>query len=287
MSRPALSIIIVNYFSGLLTKACIQSLRRSGLTEPHEIFVVDNASRDDSREVLTSEVEGIRTAFSPTNLGFAKAVNLGLKETTGEFVLLLNPDIIVLKDALAQLLRFMHAHPRVGIAAGQLVNPNGTTQESALRFYSPLTILYRRTSFGRLPRGKQHLDRIFLREANLTIPRPVDWVIGACMCVRRSAIGEVGPMDERFFLYFEDMDWCRRFWEHRWEVWYVPTARFAHYHKRESAQEQGLLTLFHPVARTHIASGCKYFWKYRAAGLVPARRAPGVPGEMPPASGER
>lgn len=261
--RPLLSIVIVNYFSGLLTKACIQSIRRSPPADPYEIFVVDNASRDDSKEVLTADVEGIRTYFSPTNDGFARAVNHALRETTGEYVLLLNPDIIVLKDAIRDLLSFMRSHPRAAVAAGQLLNPNGTVQDSVSRFYSPLTILYRRTSLGGLPWAKRHVERIFLRDRDLTAPQSVDWVIGACMCVRRSAIADVGPMDERFFLYFEDMDWCRRFWEKKWEVWYVPSARFAHYHKRESAQEQGIFALFNPVARTHIASGIKYFLKYR------------------------
>jgi len=273
MAPVAFSVVVVNYFSGLLAKACIQSIRRSNPSEPYEIFVVDNASRDDSREVLTADIEGIRTYFSPANLGFAKAVNLALRETHGEFVLLLNPDIIVLKDAIQTLLHFMRSHPHVAIAAGQLVNPNGTVQESALRFYTPSTILYRRTSLGRLPWARRHLRQVFMRDRDLTKAQPVDWVIGACMCVRRSAMKDIGPMDERFFLYFEDMDWCRRFWEHGWEVWYVPSARFAHYHKRESAQEQGLFALFHPVARTHIVSGIKYFLKYRGAGAAPRRRA--------------
>ena len=274
MASPTLSVVIVNYYSGLLTKACIQSIRRSNPSEPYEVFVVDNASQDDSKEVLTADIDGIRTFFSPTNLGFAKAVNLAVRETTGEFVLLLNPDIIVLRDAIRELLAFMRSHPKAAIAAGQLVNPNGTIQESALRFYTPATILYRRTSLGKLPWAQRHLQRVFLRDRDLTRAQPVDWVIGACMCIRREALRAVGPMDERFFLYFEDMDWCRRFWEQGWEVWYVPTARFAHYHKRESAQEQGLLALFHPIARTHIVSGIKYFLKYRGVGVTPVRRSP-------------
>jgi hypothetical protein len=267
VDRPRFSVIIVNYFSGLLTKACIQSIRRSNPPEPHEIFVVDNASKDDSREILTSEVDGIRTFFSDTNSGFARAVNHAIRETTGEYVLLLNPDIIVLKDAVSMLLSFMSAHPKVALAAGQLVNPNGTVQDSASRFYTPLTILYRRTPLGKLPWARRHLDHVFLRDRNLSMPQTVDWVIGACMCVRRSAIEDVGLMDERFFLYFEDMDWCRRFWEKNWEVWYVPAARFAHYHKRESAQDQGILALFNPIAQTHIASGMKYFAKYRGSRM--------------------
>lgn len=274
MTRPKFSVIIINYCSGLLTKACIASVRRARPPEPYEIFVVDNASKDDSREILTTDIAGIRTHFSSRNLGFARAMNLALRETSGEYALLLNPDVIVLTGALRALLAFMETHPRVGISAGQLVNPNGTVQESASRFYTPQTILYRRTALGRLPWARRHLDRIFMRDVDLANPQPIDWAIGACLCVRRSAMEEVGPMDERFFLYFEDMDWCRRFWRAGWGIWYVPAARFAHYHKRESAQERGLLALFHPVARIHIASGVKYLWKYRGGVAPRPARAP-------------
>lgn len=260
---PKVSIIIINYNSGLLTKACIQSVRKTYAGSDYEVLVVDNDSQDDSREILTSEIENIRVKFTGKNLGLAKAVNIALKETTGEYILLLNPDIVALGGGVAELINFMDANQKVGAAAGQLINPNGTIQDSFFRFYRPATILYRRTFLGRLPWAKRHLDKIFMRDSDYTKAQKVDWILGACMCIRRSALGHVGPMDERFFLYFEDMDWCRRFWENGWEVWYVPQARFAHYHKRESAQERGLFVFLNPVARIHIASGIKYFLKYR------------------------
>jgi len=264
MEKIKFSVIIVNYYSGLLTKACIQSVRRSCNRDDYEIFVVDNDSHDDSREILTSEVDNIKVKFTGKNLGYAKAVNMALRETSGEYIVLLNPDIIVLKDGINEMLKFMDVHPQVGIAGGQLVNPNGSIQESAFRFYSPMTILYRRTFFRYLPWAKRHLDRIFMHDKDFTKEQKVDWILGACMCIRRASLGVVGPMDERFFLYFEDMDWCRRFLENNSEVWYVPHARFAHYHKRESAQDQGVFAFFSPIARIHIFSGIKYFLKYRS-----------------------
>lgn len=260
---PKFSIIIVNYYSGLLTKACIQSVRKTYTGSDYEVMVVDNDSKDDSREILTSEIDGIKVEFTGKNLGYAKAVNIAQSRTTGEYVILLNPDIIALKDGIAELLKFMDSNPAAGVAAGQLVNPNGSIQNSGFRFYRPMTILYRRTFFRYLPYAKRHLDKIFMRDTDFSKTQKVDWVLGACMCIRRSALKEVGAMDERFFLYFEDMDWCRRFWKKGWEVWYVPQARFAHYHKRESAQDRGIFAFFNPVARIHIASGIKYFLKYR------------------------
>ncbi|MDO8512182.1 MAG: glycosyltransferase family 2 protein [bacterium] len=260
---PKFSIVIVNFYSGLLTKACIQSVRKTYAGSDYEVMVVDNDSKDDSREILTSEIDNIKVKFTGKNLGYAKAVNIALRETTGEYIILLNPDIIALKGGIAELIKFMDENPKVGIASGQLINPNGSVQDSSFRFYKPMTILYRRTFFRYLPLAKRHLDKIFMRDVDFTKNQKVDWVLGACMCIRRSAVEKVGPMDERFFLYFEDMDWCRRFWEQGFEVWYVPQARFAHYHKRESAQEQGAFAFLNPVARIHIASGIKYFLKYR------------------------
>jgi GT2 family glycosyltransferase len=257
------SVIIVNYFSGILTKACIHSIRRAKPSVPYEIFVFDNASHDDSREILEQDLQDVKTQYSSENLGLAKAVNRSIKETSGEYILLLNPDIVALEGAVEALIHFMDTHPSAGVVAGQLLNPNGTVQESAFRFYTPFTVLYRRTMLGALPFAKSHLDTVFMRDVDLTKPTRVDWVLGACMCVRRAAIENVGLMDERFFLYFEDMDWCRRFWENGWEVWCEPRAQFAHYHKRESARDRGVLALFNRTARAHIASGVKYFCKYR------------------------
>lgn len=262
------SIIIVNYFSGILTKACIDSIRRTHPSNSFEIFIFDNASKDDSKEVLEQDIEGARTHCSTENLGLAKAVNASIRETSGEYVLLLNPDIIVLPNSIDTLVRFMDSNRKVGVVAGQLLNPNGTIQESAFRFYTPLTVLYRRTMLGLLPIAKPHLDKIFMRDTDLKSATSVDWVLGACMCIRRSAIQDVGLMDERFFLYFEDMDWCKRFWEKDWEVWYEPRAQFAHYHKRESARDRGIVALCNKTARAHIASGMKYFIKHRGTSSV-------------------
>lgn len=277
MPDITLSIIIVTFNSGRLAKACIDSIRRTAPKADYEIVVVDNASGDDSQELLATDVADIRFFPQRENRGYACGVNVGISESRGRYVLVLNPDIIVLNDAIDELLRFAGVHPRAAAVAGQLVNPTGSVQDSCFRFYTPFTILARRTPLGLLPRARRHLDRVLLRDADHSVPRAVDWILGACMLVRRSAIDAVGPMDGRFFLYFEDMDWCRRFWSAGFEVWYVPAARFAHYYKRASAQEAGISALLQPITRVHIASGFKYFWKYRREGMLPAKRAPLTP----------
>lgn len=266
-----LSVVMVNYNSALLTKASVQSVQETlaGSGIQYEIFVFDNASADDSVEVLAADIPGIHWMASQVNLGFGRAVNIAIRRTEGRYVLLLNPDVIALPGAIKALLDFADRHPRAAVVAGRLYNPNGTVQASAPSFYTPLTVLYRRTLLGQLPWARRYLNRVLTAGTRGDKPRQVDWVLGACMLVRRRAIEEVGSMDPRFFLYFEDMDWCRRFWSRGWEVWYVPAARFTHYHKRESAQERGLRAFFNPLARVHIASGVKYFWKYRREGYLP------------------
>lgn len=269
-----LSIIIVNYGSGRLVKACVDSIRQSPPSALYEVIVVDNASPDDSQEFLATEVPDIRFFPQESNLGFARGVNVGIEAATGTFILILNPDIIVLEGAIDTLLGFARAHPNAAVVAGQLINPNGSTQESCFRFYTPFTILARRTPLGLLPIARRHIDRALLRDYDHARPRQVDWVLGACMLVRREVMARVGMMDPQFFLYFEDMDWCRRFWAAGYHVWYVPEAHFAHYYKRESAVAGGISALLQPIIRVHISSGLKYFWKYRREGTVPKRRAP-------------
>ena len=257
-----LSVIIVNYNSGALTHSCLESLFGHGLPKESEVIVIDNASRDDSVAWLRSDWPQITTIANPKNVGLAAAVNQGVAVSSGEYVLMLNPDIIAFPKAVATLLSFMDAHPQVGVAGGKLLSPNGQLQYSSFRFYRPSTILYRRTWLGGTPWGKKEINRFLMKDFDHATARPVEWLMGSCYILRRAALQEVGGMDERFFLYFEDVDWCRRFWENNWQVVYVPEALFSHFHQRRSqSQPLGILTNW--TTREHIRSALKYFWKYR------------------------
>ena len=257
-----LSILIVNYNSGALTHSCLESLFKHELPTSTEVIVIDNASSDDSVGFLRSDWPEITVIANAHNRGLAAAVNQGLAEAKGEYVLLLNPDIIVFPGAVASLVTFMDSHPRAGIAGGQLLSPNGKLQHSAFRFYRPSTILYRRTWLGRTKRGQAEIDRFLMKDFDHQSVRPVEWLMGSCYLLRTAAVAEVGGMDELFFLYFEDVDWCRRFWEKGWQVVYVPQARFSHFHQRRSRAHQLLGILTNWTTREHIRSALKYFWKY-------------------------
>lgn len=198
----------------------------------------------------------------PTNLGLAKAINIGIHAAKGDYILIANPDIAVLEGAVELLHQFLLEHPKVALVGPRLVNPDGTTQLSCYKFPSWMVPVYRRTPLGRLPWARRVLGAYLMLDWNHEQNRTVDWVLGACMLIRRSAIEDVGLMDERFFLYFEDVDWCHRFWKNGWEVYYIADARMVHYHQRLSAESPGLSGIFSKATRIHILSGLKYFAKH-------------------------
>lgn len=258
-----LSVIIVNYNTAALTKSCIESLLAQKFQGSLEIIVVDNASRDESVALLRSDFPDITVVAHTSNVGLAAGVNAGLQRATGTYMLILNPDIIVLPGALQELVRYLDTHPTVGIVGGQLLSPNGKIQASCYRFYHPMTILYRRTLLGKTAVGKQEINRFLMKDFDRQHVRAVDWLMGACLAVRARAVQRVGGMDERFFLYFEDVDWCRRFWEAGWHVVYMPMAKFSHYHQRSSEGGGILGIITNRATRAHIISAIKYFHKYR------------------------
>lgn len=256
-----LSVIIVNYNSGALTAACLKSIMPQ-LPSSSEIIIVDNDSSDDSVPFLRSDFPEITLIANEKNVGLAAGVNQAIAKATGDYYLLLNPDIIATENAVPNLLSYIEANPKVGLAGGKLISPNGKLQDSAYRFYNPMTILYRRTPLGKTPWGKKAIDHFLLRDINLDVARDVDWLMGSCYLMRAPAIAEVGGMDELFFLYFEDVDWCRRFWEKDWEVHYVPAAVFSHFHQQQSRRNPILGLIKNWTTREHIRSAIKYFRKY-------------------------
>lgn len=261
---PKLSIIIVNYKMWQLTRALVESLLKDfTLPKNTEIIVVDNNSGDDSVYLLRSDFPEITVIDNKENMGLAVGVNVGIKHATGDYYLVLNPDMIALPGSVKTLIDFMDKNPDVGIAGGRLLSPNGKLQYSCYAFYTFMTIVYRRTFLGRTAAGKVNTRAFLMKDFDHKNSKDVDWLMGSCLIVRDKAFAEVGGMDERFFLYFEDVDWCRRMWEAKWKVTYVPQAVFSHFHQRSSDRGAIFGILFNRPTREHIKSAIKYFWKFR------------------------
>jgi len=230
-----LSVVVVTYQSKDHILGCLRSfdaaLRANGAapTPAWECVVMDNDSRDGTPECVEREVPWARVVRTGANLGYAKAVNRGIAETRGAFVLVLNPDCEWRTGGIAALLAWMAAHERCGIAAPRILNPDGTLEYSARAYPDPFTFLFNRYSLlTRLWPRNPWSRRYLLSDWDHASPRSVDWVSGAAMLARRAAVGAVGGMDEAFFMFNEDVDWCRRMNQAGWSVDYVPAAVVVH-----------------------------------------------------------
>lgn len=259
-----LSIIVTHYKTPELLRLCLQSLREAVQNIESEIFVLDSSSDEETEAVIKDKFPEVIFAPFRENTGYAKIVNVGLARARGEFLLILNADIIVAGGAPQKMIDFLAANPRVGLAGPQLLNFSGNIQDSCFRFYRVVTIFCRRTFLGKMAWGRKELNRFAMKDFDRRSVKEVDWILGAAMMTRRQALVDVGMMDERFFLYFEDTDWCRRFWEKDWKVFYLPGAKMHHYHGRAS-KRAGVLgdILFNKYSWIHLASAIKYFWKWR------------------------
>lgn len=258
-----MSVVILNYRSKGLVKYCVRGFLKMGFSFPHEVIVVDNASNDGCCRMVEELYPSVRTITLDANRGYAAGNNEGIRASAGEYVLIANPDIVVRPGAVEELMRWMDANPRVAIVGPQLQNPDGSVQDSCYRFPTFWMPLYRRTALGTLSFFRRLVHHYRMDEFDHGTSRPVDWLLGACLLVRKSALQTVGLMDEQYFLYFEDVDWCRRFWNTGHEVWYHPAARMVHLHQRMSAEQIGLRSLSSRHTRVHIASWLKYMWKWR------------------------
>jgi exopolysaccharide biosynthesis polyprenyl glycosylphosphotransferase len=248
-----LLIALVNYKTTDLLVKCLDSIQNQTIQTEYHIVVVDNHSQDGAVERLKNEHPEVTAIANSSNSGYARAVNQAIRAYDSDYILLLNPDIEVKPGAIDALVKFLEKTKDVGIVSGKLLNPDGTLQYSCRTFYTLPTILLRRTFLGKLfPRSKI-LTRHLMTDWDHNSVRDVDWVLGASMLIRRSALKEVGLMDERFFLYFEDVDWCYRMKKGGWRVCYLPDAEMVHHHRRQSAKGFINKTLiFHLLSMVHF-----------------------------------
>ncbi|MDO9231827.1 MAG: glycosyltransferase family 2 protein [bacterium] len=263
-----LSIIITSYKSPELLKVCIDSIKKNYSGSDYEIVVSDSETTEEISTMMREDYSEIKFLSSEINLWFGGEVRRGYKESTGDFILILNDDIIIKENSIEKLLEYMKNNQEVGVVGPQLLNFNDSIQTSCFRFMTPLTILYRRTPLGKLWFAKKYLEYYLMKDVDNNKIQEVDWILGSAMMTRRAIADVVGLIDKRFTYYFEDIDWCRNFWENGYKVIYYPIAKMYHYHRRSSAGKNIFkLLFFNKLSRIHIASAIKYFWKYRGKPL--------------------
>ncbi len=252
-----LSLIVVHYKSRAALGNLFESLRAARPAALREILVVNN-SGEPLQDLVRETGWPTRVLTPGRNLGYARGVNEGIRAASEEDVLILNPDVRVLPGSVEALARAAGGSPRAGILAPMLLNPDGSLQLSARRFYNAKTLLLRRAPLGALGTRSRSVREHLMADWDHAETRPVDWVLGAAMYVRRRAMRDVGLMDERYFLYFEDVDWCQRMWRHGYEVIYCADSRMVHAYARASAQ-------IRPRSlRAHVAGLLRFTEKWSA-----------------------
>ena len=242
-----LSIIIVNWNTREFLLPCVRSVLESEQGISSELIVVDNGSRDGSGDEVKKTFPFIHLVENGKNLGFAKAVNQGLQKASGKYVLLLNPDTRVKHGAIRHLLSFMASHLETGVAGAQLLNSDGSRQNSIANFPSLATELLNKR-FLRWLFPKRYPGK----ERNYSESVEVDSVIGACMIVRREALDQVGFLDEDYFLFLEETDWCYRMKGAGWKICHVPQAEVYHFQGKSAEAERKRAKVEYYRSRYHF-----------------------------------
>jgi N-acetylglucosaminyl-diphospho-decaprenol L-rhamnosyltransferase len=231
---PDVSIVIVSFNTRELLRACLKSVMASNAVSL-EVFVVDNNSSDKSAEMVEAEFPRVTLIRNSENRGFAAANNLALPRAAGHYVLLLNPDTVVQSDTLIRLVAFMDSQPSAGICGPKVLNSDGSLQSCG---YTYPTIL----SEIRQSKNINKLIRLFVGEAPTfpptDQPRQAEWVDGCCLMIRRSVIEQIGLLDEQYFLYAEELDWCFNAHKHGWAIYTVPSAQMTHHQGKSSEQKR-------------------------------------------------
>ena len=253
-----LTVVVINYNTREHLRRCLDSMPSTVHGEPLKVLVIDNASPDNSAAMVTARHRpSVELVANRANVGFARAVNQALARTSSRYLLVLNADIEVHEGALEALYDFMEQTPDAGLAGARLVDQDGNLQHSCRTFYSASAIALRRTPLGRLMPRHRALREHLMLDWDHDEARTVDWLQGACLMMRREALEQVSGMDERFFLYFEDVDLARRVADAGWGVHYVPEAELTHHYRRSS--HGGLLSL---EKLHHLVSGARYLTKW-------------------------
>lgn len=257
-----LSIIIVSWNVRELLRACLASIAPARETLALEVILVDAASSDGSPEMVRREFPWVTLIARSDNVGFPKGNNLAIAQARGRYLLLLNPDTEIIGDALTTLVAYLDEQPDAGVVGPQLLNSDRSIQSSRRRFPTLATALFESTWLeGFAPRSL--LRHYYALDLPDNQPGEVDWLTGACLMTRREIVDQVGGLDEDYFMYSEELDWCRRIKEAGWRVVYLPAAQVLHHMGKSSEQA---------VAARHISfqrAKLRYFHKYHgaAAGL--------------------
>lgn len=260
--KPQVSVLILNYRNANAAVRCVEQFQQQTMIDQIEIIVIDNHSEDDSIGILRNRLSGydnVRIIETPKNHGFGYGYNVGAKYASGQYLLINNPDKSMPSDGLEKLIAQMESDTSIGILAPKIRHPDGSLRSSIRRFPRIIDLLSRRSALGKIcPRS---LRRYLMLDVDMDHTQEVEWVVGGCFFIRTDLFKKLDGFDERFFLFFEDTDLCRRVRESGKCIVYFPEVVVGDKRHRLSGQSFRDL-LFSKIGRVHIVSAVKYFGKW-------------------------
>ncbi|MCE5313514.1 MAG: glycosyltransferase family 2 protein [Armatimonadota bacterium] len=254
------TVSIVNWNTKDELRSCIHSALAQECSVEFELIVVDNASSDGTAQMVQSEFgERVMLIENSKNVGFGRAHNLSISKSQGRYVLLLNPDCRMLDpQLLAKMTKYMDDNPDVGMLGPKVLNPDGSVQYSARHFPTMFAAIFRHTIFGKLSPKNRFVREYLMTDWAHDREADVDWLSGSALMVRRETFERIGLLDERFFMYLEDVDWCKRAHIANWRVVYFPMVSVSH--RIGAASDQNPI----PMIKQHHKSMLKFFLKYNS-----------------------
>ncbi len=254
-----LSVILVNWNAGSRLLSTLAALDQALAAIPEsEVVLIDNASSDGSARTAAQQFPQVKVVYNPTNLGFGAANNIGFTRAQGRYILLVNPDLRMEAAALEAMLDFMEAHPQAGICGPRILESDGATISPWCGRHAPRPrdVFFEYSFLYRLFPHNRFFARYVMGDWDHASDREVEALTGACMLVRREVITQTGGFDEQFFMYGEDLDWCRRIRLARWQIWFVAEAEVIHIggHSTQQTSDHG--------ARWGMESHLRYFRKW-------------------------
>ncbi len=268
-----LSVITVSWNVSKLLDVALETLKADLQGIEAEVFVIDNASADDSAEMVRRKHPWVRLIANDENLGFAKANNQAMRMAKGDFIFLLNPDTEVRPGAIAELLKFLEEHPKAGIVAPQLINSDGSIQRSCRAFPTFIAMLYELMGLSKMFPNDPRFGAYKMLDFEHDEVREVDQPEGAALLLRREVIDQVGILDEGFFMLFEEVDWCYRIKQAGWQIWFDPAAKIVHHYGQSIKQVKAKMILsshrgLYRFWSKHYAKGRWYLNWFVYTGLM-------------------
>lgn len=235
MGSPIISVIIVSWNARDYLRQCLTSLFNVSANENFEVLVVDNDSTDGSPEMVEKEFPAVSVIRCKTNHGFAKANNIGIQNASGNYLCLVNSDVEFIENPFQILIDYMVSESSVGIIGPKILDSQRNIQRSWMRFPTLWNMFCRAVALDNLAPGSLHFGSYLIKNWKPDNPTPIDVINGCFWFVRKTALKQVGLLDESFFMYGEDLDWCKRFKEKNWQVVYHPGTSVIHYGGGSSA----------------------------------------------------